>query len=1572
DGKPPAGPISSAQREEMDRATTMALVGELIERCLHCRPVYEPQWLVQSHEKLLRTCVHASSPEGLLRAMHVSARLLAAATAARMPSSGAGVQVNKPTAASCLRAQLRGAAKSADQVRAVIVTAALAQRDCCACETSAGPDWKCRCEVIRGLPLFCLFNKPSKVVALVDVSNWEPSRVLDGSKAVSSGWALLPETCPDVTLALRAADVDLASCAEIPISVLSALSSQESNLVASLLRELALPRLRWSELLVSRVLPWALSTKELPSCQALMLAMLRRWRDMELVGNEPCVEALQRVPFVGTVGGEVLSPSQVLDPATEKLRSLYFAGNTPGPFPEARFRYRTELSYHELSERLGLEVVRRDGDDEKVSAEVTAVSEALVRYVVEHVAPAVADLDQDQVPLPAGKLYVNGCEAKHHEVAASALHQQNAKTAEGSGFWKDLTSFLGNPKEGAGAGPSAEEASKLNGKTFSDDELLSIKSKLRPAPTDWPSEAPWKGDTCGLVAAEEVRLFSESFLVGMVRPLVGVTSAQPRGIGSGAAAGIVERPSEEAGDSCLLATHVSWFSRCLYDHVYPGVFDKPAAAEEAKKLWVPAARGFVPSSRIARQAIEFPPYLVRAPAEWSEKIPEIWSRMKDNFAVADCVEALRCIQEGLGLMGETASLDPLKMDMAVRLVMAISDMVQHDRASAGGGAAGRPEILMPTSECKLRFAQECVFNNMTWLPDVETSELSLGTYALVHSKISHAVAHTCGCRGLSLVYAREATEMAGADWCEAAGQSEPITTRLKNLLKDYPADISMFKELVQNADDAGASRVHFVWDWRQHRKQSLLTPDMDRWQGPCLWIFNDSKFSSKDFQSICRLGVGGKREESRKIGRFGLGFNSVYNFTDLPSILSDDMVLFLDPHVHHLSAMGASVQKPGIKLRFLKINVLDKFRDQFEPYHRLLGCDLASSSPFEGTLVRVPFRTPELAKASEISGIAVDRTIAEELSSQFRSEAYQWLLFLQNVAQIELSEIREGMCRVQLAGPSRGPAPAEDGTPPRQSLHRYRLVGGSACGLQEQVCVAVPLQNALDEHLQETAPPSLSQEEVVVLGREEGRLFCFLPLPRTAVSLRLAVHVHAPVNTTQDRRNILLDDRVGDRELIKKNIRLLDVRIPECLARTVFELSGRVSAQDLFRLFPVLHRRAGSTEDGSGEGSAEQAAALGVADRAAQAFYRLFPVAEGGEATGSGLLFAARGVLVWWHPLPHLWHALALESFEQVLHPAQPRVLTPAWLRQFLRAIAASSLNENGRPSFKLREVEVEAESITATEEAAESITATEEAAETVPVPRPKRKAASTSGHGSSPVKVGQLSVAEAVSLLEFALSDGDHADLEGVPLLISEDLSAGTFAFEAASEKGAATLFVPEDEEEYHLLPQAPGRLISRQIRQLRPLVWQQLRHMATASEGQLPAAKTPSQPAVVGFQLRRMTVEPLMLALQDLLPRSWNAAAPEVSLSDWQKWVEQWLQALWAWLNRMSVPTQRMMHWPLVPSLEPLPQVPASAVPASAEKQEGGQEASSPPLFRIRLHKILPQSILFSALPPIEDDSP
>ena len=36
---------------------------------------------------------------------------------------------------------------------------------------------------------------------------------------------------------------------------------------------------------------------------------------------------------------------------------------------------------------------------------------------------------------------------------------------------------------------------------------------------------------------------------------------------------------------------------------------------------------------------------------------------------------------------------------------------------------------------------------------------------------------------------------------------EPLTTRLRGLLKEYPPDLSILKELLQNADDARASAI---------------------------------------------------------------------------------------------------------------------------------------------------------------------------------------------------------------------------------------------------------------------------------------------------------------------------------------------------------------------------------------------------------------------------------------------------------------------------------------------------------------------------------------------------------------------------------------------------------------------------------------------------------------------------------------------------------------------------------------------------------------------------------------------
>ena len=50
-------------------------------------------------------------------------------------------------------------------------------------------------------------------------------------------------------------------------------------------------------------------------------------------------------------------------------------------------------------------------------------------------------------------------------------------------------------------------------------------------------------------------------------------------------------------------------------------------------------------------------------------------------------------------------------------------------------------------------------------------------------------------------------------------------------------------------------------------------------KGPALLCYNDSVFTKEDFESIRRIENSRKYDKPLKIGKFGLGFNSVYHLT---------------------------------------------------------------------------------------------------------------------------------------------------------------------------------------------------------------------------------------------------------------------------------------------------------------------------------------------------------------------------------------------------------------------------------------------------------------------------------------------------------------------------------------------------------------------------------------------------------------------------------------------------------------------------------------------------------------------
>lgn len=85
--------------------------------------------------------------------------------------------------------------------------------------------------------------------------------------------------------------------------------------------------------------------------------------------------------------------------------------------------------------------------------------------------------------------------------------------------------------------------------------------------------------------------------------------------------------------------------------------------------------------------------------------------------------------------------------------------------------------------------------------------------------------------------------------------------------------------MIQNADDAGAKTVQFYVDCRSHGTNSLVHPKLAHCQGPALLSVNDAAFTEQDWKGIQSLQRSVKADDPFKVGRFGIGFNSVYHLT---------------------------------------------------------------------------------------------------------------------------------------------------------------------------------------------------------------------------------------------------------------------------------------------------------------------------------------------------------------------------------------------------------------------------------------------------------------------------------------------------------------------------------------------------------------------------------------------------------------------------------------------------------------------------------------------------------------------
>ena len=283
------------------------------------------------------------------------------------------------------------------------------------------------------------------------------------------------------------------------------------------------------------------------------------------------------------------------------------------------------------------------------------------------------------------------------------------------------------------------------------------------------------------------------------------------------------------------------------------------------------------------------------------------------------------------------------------------------------------------------------------------------------------------------------------------------TRHLSFLGRLYTDRTHFMFELLQNAEDAGASRVLF----------QLLEGELE--------VFHDGRrFDEKDVRGICGVGEGTKVEDLTQIGKFGIGFKSVYAYTRTPEIHSGD----------------------------------ESFK--IENYVRPYAIEKRNMDDSWTTLFVFPFNKEEVEPA----------TACREISTRLRKLSARTLLFLRKINKIEYilpdgmsgvyrrDETARGSAReVTVIGQNNG----EDESESWLLFERPVDVPEPAeeCPRQVSVEICFRLQRNEGEELEEVA------------RIKDSPLVVFFP---TEKETRLGFLIQGPYKTTPARDNIPKED----------------------------------------------------------------------------------------------------------------------------------------------------------------------------------------------------------------------------------------------------------------------------------------------------------------------------------------------------------------------------------------------------------------------------------------------------------------
>ncbi|XP_071951516.1 sacsin-like [Antedon mediterranea] len=676
--------------------------------------------------------------------------------------------------------------------------------------------------------------------------------------------------------------------------------------------------------------------------KSLIIWIMERWHELRSGYKENIISEIKKKPFIPMQNGDHKRASDCFDPSDELLTKLFRGEDL---FPTAQF-----ACYREILLQLGLKTCCK-----VTSSDIIRCVNHLNKHPNEERAYALCNL-LEVIPHVINDDRLFSCLQSHQWVpVVKSLHQ--------STYLKGFPLF------------------KSTHILVSPNDVKSVK------------HASLVGSTLPLVLDQFTELSRRFYWESMPSPHLVYEHLQ----------NVVNYVTEENQMERNVDTHsIESILHNIYPVLQSTIFEmKPLIKREDKWVWT--GQCFVAPTKMSiektRHSLE--PYIFVLPQGflgYKRLFREFGASLKfDNETeqMLNLFEEIKDFHEAR--QNVTYERIDHDRDLAIQVIKSIIDLNKELPNAV------RNQIFLPVSTPNaniLEFAScdDVCFPNEKWLEHEEFEDIKL-----VHESVPPKIYQRLGVTPLGQKISG-AMSLAGF---QQAGQKENLTQKLRNILDSGYTEDSIAKEMIQNADDAGATEVKFMIDMRTNSelKSKLLDKNMKVWNGPALWVFNDATFSDADFENITKLGGRTKQDNQVQIGTFGLGFNSVYHITDVPSFLSRGSIGFLDPHTTFLDSQLRDKSNPGIRIDLNRsTTTLKRFKNQFLPYQGIFGCDILAKNKvnFEGTLFRLPLRQHNMGVESEISDKYFKEDNVVQLMKNVTEMSEKLLLFTQHVTQVSV------------------------------------------------------------------------------------------------------------------------------------------------------------------------------------------------------------------------------------------------------------------------------------------------------------------------------------------------------------------------------------------------------------------------------------------------------------------------------------------------------------------------------------------------------------------------------------------